>query len=285
LSSFIERPSPNCDARPDGAAIDILLVHYTGMKSAEEALARLCDPVARVSAHYTIDVDGRIYRHVDEMLRAWHAGVSYWAGERNVNGRSVGIELVNPGHEFGYVPFPEPQIESLIDLAMAILARHPIPPRRVLGHSDVAPARKQDPGELFPWHVLAEQGIGIFPCVSVMSAATLTSPWPAPEPATQSPHVCAANEFGSEKASMVRGRSPLGGRVEPGHGGKVTSMVGALSFADALRKFGYGVPPEIDIPPATVVTAFQRHFRPETVDGIADEETQARLSALLKLIV
>jgi N-acetylmuramoyl-L-alanine amidase len=107
---IVECRSPNHDARPDGAAIDILVLHYTGMKTADEALARLCDPEAKVSAHYTIDRDGRVYRHVPEERRAWHAGVSWWAGERNVNARSIGIELVNPGHEFGYEPFPEAQI-------------------------------------------------------------------------------------------------------------------------------------------------------------------------------
>jgi N-acetylmuramoyl-L-alanine amidase len=157
-------PSPNHDAR--GAPIDILVLHYTGMKTGEEALARLCDPAAKVSAHYTIDRDGRIYAHVPEERRAWHAGVSWWAGETNVNARSIGIELVNPGHEFGYVPFADAQIASLIDLAHEILARHPIPPYRVLGHSDVAPARKMDPGELFPWARLAEFGIGLWPKLS-----------------------------------------------------------------------------------------------------------------------
>ncbi len=160
---MISCPSPNHDARPQGAQIDILVLHYTGMKTADEALARLCDPQAKVSAHYTIGRDGRVFAHVPEERRAWHAGVSYWAGETNINGRSIGIELVNPGHEFGYVPFTEPQIAALIDLAHGILARHPISKARVLGHSDVAPARKTDPGELFPWKQLAEFGIGAWP--------------------------------------------------------------------------------------------------------------------------
>ena len=163
---IVERPSPNHDARPEGVAIDMLVLHYTGMKTAEEALARLCDPQAKVSAHYTIDRDGRIYAHVPEERRAWHAGVSYWAGERNVNARSIGIELVNPGHEFGYEPFPELQIEALIDLASDILKRHAIAPARVVGHSDVAPARRTDPGELFPWAQLADFGIGLWPASS-----------------------------------------------------------------------------------------------------------------------
>ncbi|MDE2495504.1 MAG: N-acetylmuramoyl-L-alanine amidase [Alphaproteobacteria bacterium] len=160
---FVDRPSPNHDARPPGAPIDMLVLHYTGMKTAEEALERLCDPAAKVSAHYTVDRDGTVYAHVPEERRAWHAGVSFWAGESSVNACSLGIELVNPGHEFGYVPFTDEQIASLIDLARDILARHPISARRVLGHSDVAPARKTDPGELFPWRRLAEFGVGIWP--------------------------------------------------------------------------------------------------------------------------
>ena len=160
---LVDCRSPNHDARPSGAVIDMLVLHYTGMKTADEALERLCDPDAKVSAHYTIGTDGRIYAHVPEERRAWHAGVSFWAGEANVNGRSIGIELVNPGHEFGYVPFAEAQIAALVELARAILARHPIPPQRVLGHSDVAPVRKMDPGELFPWARLAQSGIGVWP--------------------------------------------------------------------------------------------------------------------------
>jgi N-acetylmuramoyl-L-alanine amidase len=163
---IVECRSPNHDARPDGGEIDMLVLHYTGMKTAEEALARLCDPEAKVSAHYTIDRDGRVYRHVPEERRAWHAGVSYWAGERNVNACSVGIELVNPGHEFGYEPFPEAQIAALIDLSQEIMTRHGIPPARVLAHSDVAPTRKEDPGELFPWARLADFGIGLWPFAS-----------------------------------------------------------------------------------------------------------------------
>jgi N-acetylmuramoyl-L-alanine amidase len=159
--AILERPSPNHDDR--NCAIDMLVLHYTGMKTAEEALARLCDADAKVSAHYTIDLDGTVFRHVAEERRAWHAGVAYWAGATNINARSIGIELVNPGHEFGYQPFADAQIAALIDLCGGILARHAIAPARVLGHSDVAPARKQDPGELFPWPRLAEFGIGLWP--------------------------------------------------------------------------------------------------------------------------
>jgi N-acetylmuramoyl-L-alanine amidase len=159
----IDRPSPNHDARPEGAAIDMLVLHYTGMTSAQGALDRLCDPAAKVSAHYTIDEDGTVYALVPEARRAWHAGVSFWAGEANVNARSIGIELVNPGHEYGYRAFPQLQIAALITLCHGILLRHPIPSWRVLGHSDVAPARKEDPGELFSWQQLAKAGIGLWP--------------------------------------------------------------------------------------------------------------------------
>jgi N-acetylmuramoyl-L-alanine amidase len=159
---FVEMPSPNHDER-GGAAIDMLVLHYTGMPSAEAALARLCDAEAKVSSHYTIGEDGAVYAHVPETRRAWHAGRSFWAGVRNVNACSIGIELVNPGHEFGYRAFAPSQIASLKNLCRDILARHAIPASRVLGHSDVAPARKDDPGELFPWEDLAGAGIGLWP--------------------------------------------------------------------------------------------------------------------------
>ncbi len=159
---IVDRPSPNFGRRRAGAAVDMLVLHYTGMPSAEAALDRLCDARAEVSAHYLVDEDGTVYRLVDEAHRAWHAGVSCWAGERDVNSRSIGIELANPGHEFGYRPFPDAQMEALIELARGILARHPIPPHRVLGHSDVAPGRKIDPGEKFDWRLLAQAGIGLW---------------------------------------------------------------------------------------------------------------------------
>jgi N-acetylmuramoyl-L-alanine amidase len=229
---IVERPSPNHDARAEGP-IDILVMHYTGMKTAEEALARLCDPEAKVSSHYTIDRDGTVYRHVTEDRRARHAGVSYWAGVRDVNSRSIGIEIVNPGHEFGYIPFAEPQIAALIDLGRSILTRHPtISPSRVVGHSDVAPNRKQDPGELFPWARLAEFGIGLWPS---------THPLPS------------------------QGKGDGEGET----------------FAENLRRFGYGVSPEIDWPLADVIAAFQRHFRPSCINGIPDAECEALLERLL----
>jgi len=218
---IVDRPSPNHDSR-NGAPVDILVLHYTGMKTAEEALARLCDPAAKVSAHYTVDRGGTVYAHVPESARAWHAGVSYWAGERNVNARSIGIEIVNPGHEFGYIPFADAQIAALIDLAHGIIKRHPITPKRIVGHSDVAPARKTDPGELFPWQRLAEEGIGVWP--------------------------------------------------------KATKTTG--DFAANLKRYGYGMPPDADVAQKDVITAFQRHFRPAKIDGVADEETQGLASTL-----
>jgi N-acetylmuramoyl-L-alanine amidase len=157
-----EKPSPNFDSR-DGQAIDMLVLHYTGMRTADEALQRLVDPAAKVSAHYLIDEDGTVVRLVAEAERAWHAGVSSWRGNANINARSIGIELVNPGHEHGYRAFPQAQMAALQDLAGEIVARHRIAPRNVVGHSDVAPARKTDPGELFDWKRLAAAGIGLWP--------------------------------------------------------------------------------------------------------------------------
>lgn len=160
---MLEHLSPNQDPRPEGAAIDILVLHYTGMRTADEALAHMCDPASKVSAHYCIDEVGTITRLVHEDRCAWHAGVSHWRGIQNINARSIGIELVNPGHEFGYIPFPEIQMTALVLLASAIMRRHRMPSRNVVGHSDIAPSRKQDPGELFDWKRLAGAGIGLWP--------------------------------------------------------------------------------------------------------------------------
>jgi N-acetylmuramoyl-L-alanine amidase len=140
-----------------------VVLHYTGMNSAKDAFDRLCDPEAEVSAHYLIDDGGTIFQLVQETDRAWHAGVSYWRGATNINDRSIGIEIVNPGHEFGYRPFPEVQMTSVETLLAEILARHDIPPNRVVGHSDIAPERKQDPGELFDWKRLADKDLSVWP--------------------------------------------------------------------------------------------------------------------------
>ena len=151
--------SPNCNERK--LPVSMVVLHYTGMRSGPEALHRLCDPAAEVSAHYLIDEAGIVTRLVPEDKRAWHAGRSYWRGITDVNSASIGIELVNPGHEFGYRPFTEAQMEALIPLLAGIVARHNIDPANVVGHSDVAPARKQDPGELFEWEVLARYGLAL----------------------------------------------------------------------------------------------------------------------------
>jgi N-acetylmuramoyl-L-alanine amidase len=232
--TFVDRPSPNHDPRAEGP-VDILVMHYTGMQTAEEALSRLCDPEAKVSAHYTVDRDGTVYAHVPESLRARHAGISFWAGSRDVNSRSIGIEIVNPGHEFGYVPFAEVQTESVLELSREILSRHPIPPSNVVGHSDVAPNRKQDPGELFPWARLAGNGIGLWPLMT--SVPTSDAPLPAAE---------------------------------------------FDAFVKNLRRYGYGIPPDVEWSLRDVIVAFQRHFRPARIDGVADAECAAILDALLQ---
>jgi N-acetylmuramoyl-L-alanine amidase len=156
-------PSPNQDDRPEETPIDTLVLHYTGMRTAREAIERLRDPEARVSAHYVVEEDGAVWRLVPETRRAWHAGVSYWRGRTALNDRSIGIEIVNPGHEFGYRDFPVLQLAAVCDLCLEVLARHPIPPRNVVAHSDIAPERKEDPGERFDWAALARNGVGLWP--------------------------------------------------------------------------------------------------------------------------
>ena len=227
-----ERPSPNHGLRKSHP-VDILLLHYTGMRSAEAALSWLCDPDSSVSSHYFVFEDGRVVRLVDEARRAHHAGVSCWAGETDINSCSVGIEIANPGHEFGYRPFPDAQIDAVIALSLDILGRHAIPPERVLAHSDVAPSRKQDPGELFPWQRLNAAGVGHY----------------------------------APPAPVVEAKSVPLGATELAH------------FKDRLRQYGYCF--ESDGELRWAVTAFQRHFRPERVDGVADRSTNATLDRLL----
>lgn len=153
MSEIIETPSPNFDER--SSPVSMIVLHYTGMQDAASAIERLCDPEAKVSSHYLVTEDGKVLRLVDESKRAWHAGRSHWRGITDVNSASIGIEIVNPGHEFGYRPFPDDQIAALIPLVHGIKDRHAITRGNIVGHSDVAPARKQDPGELFPWGQLA----------------------------------------------------------------------------------------------------------------------------------
>jgi N-acetylmuramoyl-L-alanine amidase len=156
---MIERPSPNFDDRK--SPVSMIVLHYTGMPDAAGALDRLTSPESKVSAHYLVDEDGTIFKLVDESKRAWHAGKSRWRDVTDVNSASVGIEIVNPGHEFGYRPFPDEQIASLIPLVSAIKERHAIGRGDIVGHSDVAPARKEDPGELFPWEALARRRLAL----------------------------------------------------------------------------------------------------------------------------
>lgn len=232
-------PSPNVDERKGGAP-DIILLHYTGMQTGDAALERLTSAESKVSSHYVVYEDGRIVQCVPEALRAWHAGVSYWTGETDINSRSIGIEIVNPGHEFGYVDFPLRQIAAVIALCKSILTRYPISPERILAHSDVAPSRKQDPGEKFPWELLHNSGIGH---------------WVRP---------VAANMDGV--------------KLHPGARGEAVARLQRM-----LAAYGYGIEETglYDDKTRDVVTAFQRHFRPARVDGIADPSTQLTLRALV----
>jgi len=155
--------SPNSGPRRGNTPVDMLVFHYTGMQTAQSAINRLCDPASNVSAHYCIDENGLIFSLVDEDKRAWHAGQSYWRGETDINSRSIGIEIVNPGHHFGYCSFPEGQMNSVVNLSKDILSRFSIPAWNVVGHSDIAPDRKLDPGEFFDWKKLAAAGVGVWP--------------------------------------------------------------------------------------------------------------------------
>jgi N-acetylmuramoyl-L-alanine amidase len=217
-----EAPSPNWDERQ--LPVSMVVLHYTGMPDAAGALERMCDPEAKVSAHYMIDETGTVTRMVLEGKRAWHAGRSYWRGITDINSASVGIELVNPGHEWGYRPFPEAQMESLIPLLADIIKRHDIPRANIVGHSDVAPARKEDPGELFEWDLLARYRLALA----------------RPQLRIPSPY---ANDG---------------------------------AFYLALERFGYDIADGL-----AAVRAFQRRWRPETIDGVIDGECSAILFALL----
>jgi N-acetylmuramoyl-L-alanine amidase len=235
---IIEAPSPNFDGRT--TVPDTVVLHYTGMETGEAALARLRDPAAEVSAHYLIEEDGRLFRLVAEERRAWHAGASFWKGDTGLNQRSIGVELVNPGHDFGYRPFPEAQVAVLVALLDDVREHWDVPDGRILGHSDIAPARKLDPGELFPWARLAEAGHGL---------------WVEPPPSPGPP--LAEGEEGT----------------------------GVFALQAGLTRLGYDCAPSgrFDAATTTILRAFQRHWRPERVDGLADGETRARLVALLRL--
>ena len=221
--NIVDRPSPNSAPRPDGTAIDTLVLHYTELPL-QESLDILSDGTReqRVSAHYVLAEDGTAYRLVPEERVAWHAGRSSWRGREALNGTSIGIEIVNlHGDRHDY---PAPQIAALIELCRDILARNrAIEPRNVVGHSDIAPQRKIDPGRRFPWKTLADAGIGVWPRA---------------------------------------GGRPLDGDLHA-----------------ALQRYGYA--PPVAVPPREIVKAFQRHFRPTKVDGMADPETRTLLAGLL----
>ena len=249
---LIERPSPNFNERK--APPDMVVLHYTGMVSVQAALERMCDPQAQVSAHYCVDEDGNIYRLVPEERRAWHAGVSFWKGATGLNDVSIGIEIVNPGHEFGYRDFPDEQIRSVISLLDSVRDRWDIPDHRIVGHSDIAPARKTDPGERFPWRVLAEHGHGLWPGSFV-------------------------DRIEPEREAAMG--PPLGiGDTGPG----------VFALQGALGRVGYDILPggPYDVETATIVTAFQRHWVSHLIgtdtQGRADAQTRIRLMALLRHI-
>ena len=232
-------PSANYGERAKDRQPDMIVLHYTGMPDVEGAIAQLCTAGTDVSAHYIVLEDGRIVQCVPEAKRAWHAGVSFWAGEEDINSCSIGIEIINRGHDWGYPDFPLRQIAAVIALCRGIMLRRKILSHRVLAHSDVAPARKRDPGEKFPWHSLANSGVGH---------------WVQPAP-------------------ILRG--------ETLKLGSISNDVAGLQMA--LAKYGYNIPThgKFDGPTMEVVTAFQRHFRPARVDGIADHSTISTLHALL----
>jgi N-acetylmuramoyl-L-alanine amidase len=232
-------PSPNHGERKGGRLPDMLILHYTGMPDEVQALQWLCNPVSQVSCHYFVFEDGRVLQLVPESRRAWHAGVGSWQGDSDINSASIGIEIANPGHAGGMPPFPEAQIESVIALCKDIVTRWRIAPERVLAHSDVAPGRKEDPGELFPWERLHKAGVGH---------------WAPPDPI-------------SDGRFFARGDEGM--------------PVEALQAMLAL--YGYGVPINGVFDEATekVVTAFQRHFRPARIDGVADASTITTLRNLI----
>jgi N-acetylmuramoyl-L-alanine amidase len=177
-SSVVERvePSPNFDERAGLGHPDMILLHYTGMLSAHEAIHRLCDTKARVSSHYVVLENGSIVQLVQEAKRAWHAGVSAWEGDADINSRTIGIEICNSGHDYGYPDFPARQIAATITLCRSILTRNVVRPEHVLAHSDVAPSRKQDPGEKFPWKLFAQSGVGLWVDAGTVNQADTLSP-------------------------------------------------------------------------------------------------------------
>jgi N-acetylmuramoyl-L-alanine amidase len=232
-------PSPNHGERIGVDRPDILLLHYTGMPTAEGAQAWLCNIESQVSSHYLVHEDGRVVQMVPEARRAWHAGKSVWGGDTDINSRSIGIEIANPGHPGGLPDFPDRQIEALIELCRDCVERHQIPAERVLAHSDVAPIRKVDPGENFPWGKLAAAGVGHWVEPSVIGGGRFFQ------------------------------RGDAGQPVE------------ALQSMLSLYGYGIEISGEYSMQTEGVVAAFQRHFRPAKVDGVADSSTIETLHRLL----
>lgn len=234
-------PSPNHGERKDGQQPNMILLHYTGMPDAQAALAHLCSKASEVSAHYFVFENGHIVQLVSEERRAWHAGVGGWAGETDLNSCSIGIEIANPGHDHGYTDYPKRQIAAVTALCRGIIARRKIPAHRVLGHSDVAPQRKQDPGEKFPWKVLHDSGLGL---------------WVPAAPITEGPFFSLGD------------RDPA---IE--------------ELQRNLQEIGYMLEPtgRYDGETVAVIAAFQRHFRPGRIDGIADPSTRQTVFSLLFL--
>jgi len=173
---IIQKPSTNFSQRPEGEIINSIVLHYTGMESEESAIAKMRDSNFEVSCHYVVNQAGEIIQLVDEKMKAWHAGLSNWRGKDNINTNSIGIEIINKGHEFGYEEFPQKQISSVIDLCKFIKNNNPIDDNFITGHSDIAPNRKEDPGELFPWELLAENNIGLYLSAKEKDEITAGSP-------------------------------------------------------------------------------------------------------------
>ncbi|MES0072967.1 N-acetylmuramoyl-L-alanine amidase [Mesorhizobium sp. M0058] len=233
------RVSPNFGPRRETLRPDMIVLHYTGMATGAAAEAWLCDPASEVSSHYLVHENGRIIQMVRESDRAWHAGASSWFGRRDINSCSVGIEIVNPGHSLGYSAFPKRQVEAVIRLCLGVIERHSITAQRVLAHSDIAPGRKIDPGEKFPWKALFAAGVGhLVPAAPVRRGAVLK-----------------AGDTGAE--------------------------VEALQSMLALYGYGVEISGVFDRQTEIVVEAFQRHFRPRLVDGVADGSTSSTLQSLL----
>ena len=257
-------PSPNYDSR-GGASVDMLVLHYTGMPTAEDAIVRLCDTNARVSAHYVVDEDGLVFQLVEEQYRAWHAGVSGWRGNTNINARSIGIEIVNPGHEFGYRPFPAVQMQAVTALCKAVLGRHSIPARNVVGHSDIAPERKEDPGELFDWVRLAREGIGLWP--NRDSGSGIQDSGEASRPTEPSAREAASH---CERSSREQ---------------ETKQNISLQTLQHSLAAYGYPINTDGEMTEQTrkVITAFQRHFRHLSLTGAWDAECESLLAALLQM--